>query len=267
MRVRLALLFIVLAVTCLPALAASTDRASQAQQQAALHALAGQDMPEAASIKGVALAPWTHGPTGAGPLWVVAALILPPGDDAAVQLWTGVLRQDGDGFQLLADDRSERPDTSPMPWSLDVRLDLIPYRISAQETAFGVRFSNSYDSTAHSDYQEQLSLYRYAGQALTPIFTALTDTSTYDKDGVQSCTQDKAGAGKEPSEAQQDACDRENTVEAHYVLAFGNQTHQDHYDLLVRAKPGSTASAKARAGLRFTWNGKTYAPRTFDGGQ
>ena len=258
--------FTLAALTCQgTAVAADAD---QVQQQAALHALAGHDIPAAGTVQSITLAPWKHGPASDGPLWVVAALILPPGDESVPQLWTGVLRRDGDGFQLLAGDRSERIDSALTLSTLlgaGLQLDLIPYRINAHETAFGVRFSNSFNSTGDRVSREQISLYRYAVQTLTPIFTALTDDSGYDKYSAGQCAQRAAGAGKEPSDGEQSECDDKNSNEDHYVIAFGTHTSQGYYDLLVR-KSGVPASAKAKAGLRFSWNGKTYEPRHFDGG-
>lgn len=99
-------------------------------------------------------------------------------------------------------------------------LDLIPYRISAQETAFGVRIHGDYNSTAHSDAEEQVSLYRLAGSTLTPIFTALTYSSSLDKDAMASCATNKAGQGHQPSDAQEEACEGEITREQRYVLIF-----------------------------------------------
>ncbi|NIE55441.1 hypothetical protein F3J15_02665 [Burkholderia sp. Ap-955] len=180
-------------------------------------------------------------------------------DDA--ELWTGVLTRDGQRFRLLASDRSERVDTSPMLWSVFLTMDVIPYRISAQEIAFGVRFNNNYTSTSHSDSTEMLSLYRYADARVTPIFTAVTDWSTYDKDGAAECVAEKAGKGKDSGDARQDACDAENTTEVHYVLSFSPHMTNGHYDLVVRPK-GKAASGKA---ARFAWNERTYQPRRFTG--
>ncbi|WP_175853489.1 hypothetical protein [Burkholderia anthina] len=234
---------------------------SDKDQQAALLALMDKTPPPADSVKGSALAQWTHGPSNAGPLWVTAALVQRPNEDVEAELWTGVLTRDENGFHLLASDRSERVDTSPMLWNASLAMDLVPYRISDQETAFGVRFDNNYTSTAHSDTTEILSLYRYADARVTPVFTALTDWSTYDKDGVRDCTEKKAGKGKDPRDAQQDACDADNTTEVHYAVSFSPHKTNGHYDLLVRPK-GKTASGKS---ARFTWNDRTYQPRRFTG--
>ncbi|KFG98341.1 hypothetical protein GQ56_0104635 [Burkholderia paludis] len=240
---------------------AAGDVNDKDQQQAALRALMGNDPAPAESVQDVALSTWTHGPSTSGPLWVVAALVQRPADDADAALWTGVLTRDAQGFRLLASDRSERVDTSPMLWNAFLTMDVIPYRISAQETAFGVRFNNNYTSTSHSDTTGILSLYRYADARVTPVFTATTDWSTYDKDGVAECMKEAAGKGKPRGDAGQDACDAENTAEVHYVLSFSPRTTNGHYDLLVRPK-GKAASGKS---ARFTWNGNTYQPRRFDG--
>jgi hypothetical protein len=251
-------LILALATSCA---VAGGEVSDEAQQQAALRALMGKNPATADSVKGLALAPWAHGPSTSGPLWVVAALVQPSTDDSEAQLWTGVLTRDEQGFHLLAGDRSERVDTSPLLWNASLTMDVIPYRISGNETAFGVRFNNNYTSTAHSDMTEILSLYRYADARVAPIFTALTDWSTYDKDGAAECVENKAGKGRSPSDAQQDACDAENTTEAHYVLSFSSHTTNGYYDLLVRPK-GKVASGKS---ARFTWNERTYQPRRFDG--
>jgi hypothetical protein len=239
---------------------AGSDVSDKDQQQAALRTLMSKNPAPADSVKGLALAPWAHGPSISGPLWVVAALIQ-RSDDVEAELWTGILTRDEQGFHLLASDRSERVDTSPLLWNSSLTMDLVPYRISDQETAFGVRFDNNYTSTAHSDMTEILSLYRYADAHVTPIFTALTDWSTYDKDGAKDCVEKKAGKGRDPSDAQQDACDAENTTEVHYVLSFSPHMTNGHYDLLVRTK-GKAALGKS---ARFTWNERTYQPRRFIG--
>ena len=103
----------------------------------------GKNPAPADSVKGVALAQWTHGPSNSGPLWVTAALVQRPSEDVEAALWTGILTRDAHGFHLLASDRSERVDTSPMLWNASLTMDLVPYRISDQETAFGVRFAAS----------------------------------------------------------------------------------------------------------------------------
>jgi len=240
---------------------AASDLSDNDQQQAALRALMGKDPAPAESVKGIALSPWAHGASSTGPLWVVSALVQRSTENVDAELWTGVLTRDGQGFRLLASDRSERVDTSPMLWNVFLTMDVIPYRISAQETAFGVRFNNNYTSTAHSDSIEILSLYRYADARVTPIFTAVTDWSTYDKDAAAECVAEKTGKGGEPGDARQEACDAENTTEVHYVLSFSPHMTNGHYDLLVRPK-GKAASGKP---VRFTWNERTYQPRRFAG--
>ena len=243
--------------------ACAADEVSDAsQQQAALRALMGKSPATPDSIKGIALAPWTHGPTNAGAVWVVAALVQPPGDDSEPQLWTGVLSRDGRGFHLLAGDRSERVEPEPILWNSSVTLDLIAYRVNDQENAFGVRFDNAYTSTAHSNTQEVLSLYRYADGAVTPIFTALTDRYLYDRSSAQDCAQEKAGTGKQPTENQQDDCDVANTTEQHYVVSFSRHITHGYYDLLLHPKGKHAASNKS---LSAVWNGKSYQPRRFDG--
>ena len=241
---------------------AANDTDDDGRQQAALRALMARNPAPADTVKGVALAPWTHGPSSSGPLWVVAALVQLSDEHVDAQLWTGVLTHDDHGFRLLVSNRSERVDTSPLLWNASLTMDVIPYRISDQETAFGVRFNNNYSSTAHSDTTEILSLYRYADAQLVPVFSALTDSSTYDKSGVEDCVEKKARKGKDPSDAQQAACDAENTTEAHYVLSFSPHMTNGHYDLLVRPKGTATAGK----GARFTWSGLTYQPRQFLGG-
>ncbi|WP_266156935.1 hypothetical protein [Dyella silvatica] len=232
------------------------------RQQAALSALMDGRPPAVDSVKSIALAPWPHAPADAGALWVVAALVQSPGSEGDVQLWTGVLRRDGENFRLLAKDHSEHIDSMPLLWNPGVMLDLIPYRISAQETAFGVRINGSYNSTAHSDAEERVSLYRFAGSSLTPVFTALTYSSSFDKDAIAACAQDKAGQGHEPSDAQQQACEREIVSEQRYVLIFSPQATKGYYDVIMRAAAGQPAAAKA---ARSRWNGQSYAPRRFDG--
>lgn len=243
---------------------AASDVSDDDQQQAALRTMMANNPAPADSVKGVALSPWAHGPSASGPLWVVSALVQRSTENVDAELWTGVLTRDGQGFHLLASDRSERVDTSPLLWNPSLTMDVIPYRVSAQETAFGVRFNDNYTSTSHSDSTEILSLYRYADARVMPIFTATTDWWTYDKDGAAACVEEKAGKmgkGKNPGDAQQDACDAENTTEVRSVLSFSPRMTNAHYDLVVRPK-GKAASGKS---ARFTWNGKTYQPRRFAG--
>ncbi|WP_157648443.1 hypothetical protein [Burkholderia ubonensis] len=212
----------------------------------------------------VVLARWAHAPADSGDVWVVAALLPVPHDDNRRELWTGVLRRTGHDFHLLARSSHEKLDDFGFPpWHLSLQLDLIPYRISMQETAFGVRILDDYNSTAHSDNYEAINLYRFSGSALTPIFSALTSSSIYDKVGAEDCAQKLAGTAKAPTGDQEAGCDSENTSNEEYVLGFSPNMTLGHYDLLIRTR--ATQAKTGKTVKRAVWDGTSYKPRSFQG--
>lgn len=251
----------------LPALAApahAADQPTPAQRSAALSALLGHPTPLPDRDDQVVLAPWPHAPAGSGDAWVAAALLPLPNDDQTLELWTGVLVRQGDGFRLLASAAHGKIDDFPWPiWHPSLQLDLIPYPLAAGDTAFGVRVLDDYTSTAHSDAYAAIRLYRLNGPALAPVFDALTSTWTYDKDEAAQCVQDATHGKHDPTDAQQAACDADATSQSAYLLAFSPTQTRGHFDLLVRTRPAK--GQPARLVKRATWDGNAYRPRLFDG--
>lgn len=61
-------------------------------------------------------------------------------------------------------------------------FDFAPYRISPQETAFGLRMTMGYTSTARSSTYGQLVLFRLVEQRLAAIFNEEVSSSGFDKE-------------------------------------------------------------------------------------
>ncbi|MEK6347521.1 MAG: hypothetical protein V4764_08580 [Burkholderia sp.] len=253
----------------LPALAAAPAHAAEAattpaQRGAALNALLGHPATLPDRDDQLVLAPWPHAPAGSGEAWVAAALLPLPNDDQTLELWTGVLVRQGDGFRLLAGAAHGTIDDFPWPiWHPSLQLDLIPYPLAAGDTAFGVRVLDDYTSTAHSDAYAAIRLYHLNGSTLAPVFDALTSTSTYDKDEAAQCAQAATHGKHAPTEAQDADCDDQATTAAAYLLAFSPAQTRGHFDLLVRTRPAK--GHPARLVKRARWDGSGYQPRVFDG--
>lgn len=153
-------------------------------------------------------------------LWVVAAVY-----DQTVQ--AAVLHETKGRFTLVARSAGEEPLSSePNLYAAGVTLDLIPYRIAPKEVAFGVRVSNSYESSARSSASEALHLYRLHGGTLRQVFVTLTRESNWDKS-------DQDGA------------------ESQWVVIVSKKAHKGFYDLLVRDK-------KTKETTMYRWNGSEY---------
>jgi hypothetical protein len=165
-----------------------------------------------------ALGRWT---AGGKDLWVVASVY-----DQVVQ--AAVLRETNGRFTLVARSNGEEPLSSePSLYVATVKLDLIPYRIAPKEIAFGVRVSNSYESSARASASEALHLYRLHGGALRQVFVDLTHESNWDKS------------------------DRDGT-ESQRVVIVGKTRRKGFYDLLVR-------DTKTKETTTYRWNGSEYA--------
>jgi hypothetical protein len=162
---------------------------------------------------------WTAG----GPkLWVAAGVF-------GETLVAAVLRESGDELELLAQSEGEEPVTAEPLWSADVTLDVIPYRISPSDVAFGVRVRNTYVSTGRSSHSDGLHLYRWSGSALRPIFAELvTDFSS-----VLLAEHEREETGSE------------------WVLIVSERKHKGFFDLLLREK----VTKKTRT---FRWDGERY---------
>ena len=171
-----------------------------------------------------ALARWD---AGGKDLWVVAAIY----GDSLIR--AAVLREAGGEFALVARSDGEEPVTNEANlWVASLSLDLIPFRISAQDVAFGVRVQNSYFSTARSSSSEALHLYRLHGGKLTQVFAELTRASNYE-------TPDE-GDEEEGTETASAA-----------VVIVSRKKHKGFHDLLLR-------DTETGATTRFRWNGTAY---------
>lgn len=163
------------------------------------------------------LARWTAGGRN---LWVFAAVDYD-------RLETAVLRERNGELEIVAQSEGVEPLADEPLYRVFVTLDLIPYRISDKETAFGVRVSNSYSSSARSSGTEGLHLYRWRGDKLTMVFADLMEQSHYD------IPQDTGSFSQ-------------------WVVAVSKTKHRGFYDLLVREK-------KTKKTERWRWNGRAYA--------
>ena len=162
---------------------------------------------------------WEAGGEG---LWVVTSVW----DE---ELEVAVLRERaGGGWDVVAQNEADEPVAAEPLHVYDVELDLIPYRISPGETAFGVRFRNSYNSTARSSSSEALHLYRMKGWKLTLIFAELTLDYNLDK----SENEDEEGEERESK----------------WVVLFSKKKTNGFYDLLLRGKQTTT----------YRWDGAKY---------
>lgn len=207
-------LMVLLLAWCDVAGAASTDELRRAQALEILNE--GED----ADQNAFAVKRWTSG----GPkLWVAAGVF-------GESLITAVLREAGDELELVAQSEGEEPATAEPFWSADVTLDVIPYRISAREVAFGVRVRNTYVSTARSSHSDGLHLYRWTGGELLPIFAELVLESN--------------------SELVDENAPRQETS-SEWVVIVSERKHKGYFDLLLREKK----TKKTRA---FRWDGSRY---------
>jgi hypothetical protein len=147
------------------------------------------------------------------------------------ELITAVLRKRNGDYTLVAKSDGVTPLTNEPPWSVSVNPDLIPFRISDQDIAFGVRVSNSYHSTARASSTEALHLFRLHKGELTMVFAALLDESD--------------------SEFAQDGSDDRIVHESHRVVIVSKTKHKGFYDLIVRDR-------KTKRSETWRWNGSEY---------
>ena len=166
-----------------------------------------------------------HWSAGGKDLWVAAGVY----DD---ELIAAVLRERSDGeYALVARSEAIEPLADEPLWAVFVTPDVIPFRISDKETAFGVRVSNSYHSTARSSSSEALHLYRLHNGELTMIFADIL-SSTY-------------------VELAQDDSGDDDRTESHRVVIVSKRKHNGFYDLLVRDR-------KTKKTQTWRWNGTAY---------
>jgi hypothetical protein len=184
----------------------------------------------------VAIKPW---PNGTAPkLWVAAVLLR--GSDGGT-LSVGVFRNSRDSLVLLARSDDSEPDTDEPLRNAAIGLNLIPYRISPNETAFGVTVENSYASPARSSGSRSLQLYRYRGKKLSPIFSAIVSRKNFGRVSADECAEKKAA---------QD-CGEQSTTAEDFVVSFSPHRTSGFFDLLLRPKRGGKAE-------RYTWTGDKY---------
>ena len=174
--------------------------------------------------------PWDRGPR---PGLLVGAGMF--GEDA---LRIGVFERRKGKLVLLASTQVESPDGMDHPWSVEVHLDLIRYELRPGECAFGVRYHNSYNSTARFSDTEALYLYRLVGSELQLAFEALTFSDGGDK-------------SEYPEETEAQA-----TTASSYVVVLTKTLHDGFYDLLLRN--GTTKATRT-----FVWNGTSYAEQEY----
>ena len=142
---RLVLVALILAATPAVAAAPWTD------PRAAALAVLLPDPPTPVEDGEVVIKPWPNGP--APKLWVAAILLR--GSDAGT-LSVGVFREMNGTLALLARNGDGEAEADEPLRSAVIGLDLIPYRISPSETAFGVTVENSYASTARTSGSRSL---------------------------------------------------------------------------------------------------------------
>ncbi len=162
---------------------------------------------------------------GGKDLWVAAGVY----DD---ELIAAVLRKRNGDYTLVARSEGVEPLADEPLWSVFVTPDLIPFRISDKETAFGVRVSNSYHSTARSSSSEALHLYRLHDGELTMIFAEILASTNV--------------------ELAQDDSGKDDRTESRRVVIVSKTKHDGFYDLVVRDR-------KTKETTRWRWNGSAYA--------
>lgn len=200
----------------------SFDAGADARLGAALKLLDAHEQP--ADEDDAALAKWS---AGGRDLWVVAAIY-----DAAL-IRAAVLRETRHGFELVARSAGEEPIANePQIYVSSLKLDLIPYRISPNDVAFGVRVGNSFSSTARSSYSEALHLYRLHVGKLTQVFAELTTDSNYE------VPDDENAEGEETLTEQ--------------VVIVSRTMHKGFYDLLLRDR-------ETKETITYRWDGAAYA--------
>jgi hypothetical protein len=217
--------------------AAALDQPQDARAAAALTALLTASSLSLNDLRDFASKPWVNGPEPN--LWVGAAL--PLGDDE--NLIVGVFREEGDRLQLLAHNAGGEALAEEPLWNAWVGLDLIAYRISPDEVAFGVVVSNDYTSTARSSGSGSLQLYRYRNEVLSPIFAAITQRTSYEKNEEGDCREQQKNAPD---------CDDEETSEE-LVVVFSPHKTKGFFDLLLRDK-----NKKSGKSMRYVWTGGQY---------
>ncbi len=189
-------------------------------------AAAGDDGAQVADLRVFTMTHWT---AAAQPGLMVAAM----GSDAD-NFYVAVLKAQGPGWQVVA---MANPDNDPAVAPADVsvledlRLDVIPYRISKTEIAFGVRAATDFTSTSTYAAGTVLHLFRLHDGQLDDVFAADVASSSCDKtDPNAAC-----------------AADQQANVE------FASTQHEGYYDIVL--KPAKGRGGKVQI---FTWQDGAY---------
>lgn len=194
---------------------------------AAFHAMvaAGDPGAQVSNLRVFTMTPWL---SAAPPGQVVAAM----GSDAD-NFYVAVLKPQGTGWQVVA---MANPDNDPVIAPADVSvleglsLDVIPYRISKTEIAFGVRVGTDFTSTSTYVASTSLHLFRLHDGQLDDILAADVESSSCDKTTTSTCAPNQ-----------------------HAILKFAASQHGGYYDIIL--KPVKASAGKAQV---YVWNGNAY---------
>ena len=99
--------------------------------------------------------------------------------DKEVKLDLGIVTKRDDHWSVLAHGRDDGGGIGTSSYA----FDFAPFRINETELAFGLRESTSYSSTAHSNEDTQLTLYRRKGNQIVPILKLPVSAWSLDKEG------------------------------------------------------------------------------------
>ncbi len=190
-------------------------------------AAAGDSGAQVADLRVFTMMPWT---AAAQPGLVVAAM----GSDAD-NFYVAVLKAQGTGWRVVAMDN---PDNDPVVTPADVSvlegltLDVIPYRISKTEIAFGVRVDTDFTSTSTYAASTSLHLFRLHDGQLDDVFAADIASSSCDKtDPNAACAADQ-----------------------HAIVVFSAAQHRGYYDVILKSAKGSVGKPQV-----FMWRDGAYA--------
>ncbi len=213
-----------------PAMAASVYPANgdmlDARELAAFNAMAaaGDTGAQVFDLRVFTMTPWT---AAAQPGLVVAAM----GRDAD-NFDVAVLKPQGAGWQVVA---MANPDNDPVVAPADVSvleglsLDVIPYRISKSEIAFGVRVATDFTSTSTYAASTSLHLFRLHDGQLDDVFAGDVASSSCDKTTPN------------------DAC----APDQHAIVVFAASQHGGYYDVVLKSHAGKVQ--------RYVWRDGAYA--------
>ena len=165
---------------------------------------------------------WESGPT---PNLYVGAIAASTNEDGLLSC-IGVFRQTATGPVLLDSSLAQFEGNTPA-WRYSITLDFAPYRLNDREIAFGVRYHNSYQSTAHGEASDTLYLYRFWNGRLYPIFNVMTLDEGGNTDGTDEFSH-------------------------HRIISMSTKKHNGFFDLIVKEKETENTSV-------LYWDGSAYA--------